>query len=590
MYDMYESFYHLQAQPFQLKPDPGFLFYSDKHNRALDYLYYGIYKGEGLIVVTGDVGTGKTMLVYRLLEKLTEQENIIAASLVATQRKAEYLLPMIATAFGLTQEKLSNVILLQRLESFLMNQAQEGKRVVLIVDEAQNLSTQALEMLRLFTNYQFNYKVPLQIFLVGQPEFRNRLHSAPLEPLRQRIIASCHLDPLEADETCRYIEHRLRVVGWQGDPTFTPEAYMAIHHYTHGIPRRINTLCHRVLMLGGIEKKHEINEELINIVIQELEQETFTTEDHVRQYPQNVRILHQQPSGSQESIKQAASNVRPLNLNFQNSNQEQPVSGVQAYPEATTSTAETLAPLVVESQSADSKTANLHREQQTSKAEIYSQQYAFFKRQGLLLALLLLTLTSGGVYLLIHYEGGRSKQSMLVRDNGSALPDPAAPAISSNLTPAVVNLEKPSVGVAERMPIKPQQPMPDLTAERAIAPERAILEPSTQENLTQATQPTTPIPVTNYMHKGDRLMELGDLASARLFYMAAAEAGYALAMTAVGKTYDPHIINRQGLHGIYADPAKAAQWYRQAVQAGDLKAAEYLREFTPLSEGISQIK
>ena len=595
---MYKTFYHLHAQPFQLTSDPGFLFYSDEHNRALDCLYYGIYQGEGLVVITGDVGTGKTTLVYKLLEKLTEQKNIIAAHLVATQRKAEYLLPMVATAFGLAQESSSNVILLQRLEKFLINQAQEGKGVVLIVDEAQNLSMPALEELRLLTNYQFNYTASLQIFLIGQPEFRNLLYSGPLKSLRQRLIASCHLGPLAGEETRCYIEHRLSVVGWKGDPTFTPEAYVAIHHFTSGVPRQINLLCHRVLVLGCLEKAHEINEELINRVIQDWKEESFSADDPEKQYPNKVRILHQQPRVPPESVNPAASNVPPLDLNFQKRHQAPSVSGVQARPKVTAATAGTLAPLRVESESAENNTANLTLNQQASTADKDSQQYAFFKRQGLLLALPLLLLTSVGVYQLIYYQGGWSVQPRLVRENGSALPErpePVAPASQSSMTPVVVKaLEKSAVGVVPPAPIK--LPMPELATERVAPvspadpsfPLLAQQEPPATLPPPAATGPS-PVPamspapavasaekgvsVTAYMSNGDRLLMRGDVASARLFYEAAATSGSAAALTAIGRTYDPLELSRLGIRGARADPAKAAQWYLKAKEHGDPEAA-----------------
>jgi general secretion pathway protein A len=270
---MYESYYGLHARPFQLSPDPKFFFGSRGHTRAKAYLMYGLHQGEGFIIITGDVGTGKTTLVRTLFAELAQQ-NVVAAQLVTTQLEAEEMLRMVSAAFGLAHEAANKASLLKNLETFLSARAREGKRVLLIVDEAQNLPAKSLEELRMLSNFQAGGRALLQCFLLGQEEFRRTLQSDGLEQLRQRVIASYHLAPLPLDETRAYIEHRLRLVGWREDPRFEPAAFEAIHRFTGGIPRRTNTLCDRLLLFGSLEDLHEITAETVAQVAAELLEET----------------------------------------------------------------------------------------------------------------------------------------------------------------------------------------------------------------------------------------------------------------------------------------------------------------------------
>jgi general secretion pathway protein A len=270
---MYEAFYKLSHRPFQLSPDPRFFFASRGHKRAMSYLRYGLNQGEGFIVITGDVGTGKTTLVHSLFAELSEQ-NIVAARMVTTQLEAEETLRMVAASFGLAHEGLSKASILKGLEEFLLARSQENRRVLLVIDEAQNLPPQSLEELRMLSNFQASDRSLLQSFLLGQEEFRNTLQTAGLEQLRQRVIAAFHLTPLDTDETKAYIEHRLRLVGWAGDPLLTDAAYVDIHRHSYGIPRRINALCDRLLLFGFLEGRHELDETAVQIVVDELHEET----------------------------------------------------------------------------------------------------------------------------------------------------------------------------------------------------------------------------------------------------------------------------------------------------------------------------
>jgi len=271
---MYESFYNLQGRPFQLTPDPRFYYSSRTHKKAMAYLTYGLNQGEGFIIVTGDIGTGKTTLVRHLFDTLDRNE-FIAAMIVSTQLSAEDLLRSVVAAFGLDAQADDKGILLSRLEQHLREQFKMGRRALLVVDEAQNLSNAALEEMRMLSNFQEGDKALLQSFLVGQPEFRERIFVAPeLEQLRQRVIATHHLEPMEREELAYYIEHRLKLVGWDNDPCFTGDAVEAIYNHSAGVPRRLNTLCSRVLLYGALEEIHTIDEDVINAVVADMSSDT----------------------------------------------------------------------------------------------------------------------------------------------------------------------------------------------------------------------------------------------------------------------------------------------------------------------------
>jgi len=246
---MYEAFYGLTSKPFQLSPDPNFYFGSKQHRRAKAYLDYGVLRNDGFIVITGEVGAGKTTLLRGLLDSLN-RSNTVIGNLVTTQLDAEDTLRLVGAAFGVRVKDLPKSELLMALEAFLVSQAAQGKRCLLVVDEAQNLSARAVEELRMLSNFQYGNQSLLQTFLVGQPEFRAILQRPEMEQFRQRVAATCHIGPLDEEETQRYIEHRLKCAGSTGNPSFEPAAFGAIHKASRGIPRRINSLCDRLLLLG----------------------------------------------------------------------------------------------------------------------------------------------------------------------------------------------------------------------------------------------------------------------------------------------------------------------------------------------------
>ena len=269
---MYETFFKLRGKPFQLNPDPAFFYGSRGHRRAMAYLEYGLHQSEGFIVITGEIGAGKTTIVRSLLEQL-DPERVVAANIVSTQIDAHDMLRMVAAAFGVPSRNLDKAGLLLAIETYLVSITAAGKRALLIVDEAQNLTPAAVEELRMLSNFQLEDHALLQSFLVGQPEFRDIMQRPEMQQLRQRVIASYHLGPLDAQETQGYIEHRLSHVGWVNDPSFEPGAFSAIYGYSGGIPRRINTLCDRLMLGAYLGERHVVSENDVREVIEELKEE-----------------------------------------------------------------------------------------------------------------------------------------------------------------------------------------------------------------------------------------------------------------------------------------------------------------------------
>ena len=269
---MYESYYGLTGKPFQLNPDPAFYFGSRGHKRAFAYLQYGLYQSEGFIVITGEVGAGKTTIVRSLFEQI-DREKLIAAQLVSTQLDADDMLRSIGAAFGLPVKSVDKAILLASLEAFLCQLALDRKRALLVVDEAQNLTPKAIEELRMLSNFQLGDQALLQSFIVGQPELRTMMQGTEMQQIRQRVIASYHLGPLDKAETQAYIEHRLSHVGWKGDPKFEAGCFELIHEVAGGIPRRINTLCNRLLLAGFLGEKHVLDSSDVQGIAREIRDE-----------------------------------------------------------------------------------------------------------------------------------------------------------------------------------------------------------------------------------------------------------------------------------------------------------------------------
>src|SRR5258708_25443287 len=227
---MYADYYHLSSMPFQLTPDPQFLFESEEHKRAISHLIYGLTQEEGFIVITGEIGAGKTMLVERLWSEI-DQQKFVAVRILTTQISGDDVLKMVANGFGLSADAADKATLLLRLEHFFRQMQLAGKRCLLVVDEAQNLPSSALEELRMLSNFAVGGRAPFQCFLLGQPQFRQILSDPGLEQLQQRVLASYHLGPMVPAETRNYIEHRMSTAGWSGDPSFEDTAFAAIHRH-----------------------------------------------------------------------------------------------------------------------------------------------------------------------------------------------------------------------------------------------------------------------------------------------------------------------------------------------------------------------
>ncbi|TWX71055.1 AAA family ATPase [Colwellia demingiae] len=266
---MYESYYGFSERPFQLSPDPRFFFATNHHQRALSYLQYGLDQGEGFIVITGPIGTGKTTIARNLLANIAD-ENIVAAQLVTTKLTPDELLELVAAEFKITVTGNSKADVLQSIEKFLINLNKQGKRALLLVDEAQNLPVETVEELRMLSNFQLDNKPLIQSFLLGQEELKAIISAPDMEQFRQRIIASAHLKPLNAEEVKNYINHRLAQANCNREALFSDEAFQLIFEKTLGVPRKINIFVDRLLLFGFLEELKKIDCNAINEVAKEM--------------------------------------------------------------------------------------------------------------------------------------------------------------------------------------------------------------------------------------------------------------------------------------------------------------------------------
>jgi len=273
---MYEHFFKLTAEPFRLSPDHRFCYSHAQYAKAKAYMAYAFMRAEGFVMVTGQPGTGKTTLIGDLVASLAD-EDVAVAKLVSTQLAADDLLRMVAYAFGLEAQRQDKSAVLHELNARFLSLHREGGRALLIVDEAQDLTAAAMEELRLLTNLQLDGKPLLQRFLLGQPELRELIHAPGLEQVHQRIIATSNLVALKEEETRAYVEHRLRVVGWQNDPAISSAVFPIIYHFSEGVPRRINLICSRLFLHSFVEQRHQIGVEDARTVVQELQEEQLST-------------------------------------------------------------------------------------------------------------------------------------------------------------------------------------------------------------------------------------------------------------------------------------------------------------------------
>jgi putative secretion ATPase (PEP-CTERM system associated) len=267
---MYSEHFGLSGQPFQLTPDARFWFESRTHKRASAYLGFGLAQNEGFVVITGEIGAGKSTLAAHLVAHI-DRTRLNAISLVSTQVEGDDVLRLTAQGLGIQTRGVEKAALLEAVERRLDEEVRAGKRTLLIVDEAQNLPVSALEELRMLSNYQLRGRPLLQILLLGQPEFRDKLAAPGLEQLRQRVIASHHLEAMGADEVEAYVAHRLALVGWSGRPAFSANAFAAMHRASGGIPRKLNQLANRVLLQAAVDNADRIDGSLVEAVVRELD-------------------------------------------------------------------------------------------------------------------------------------------------------------------------------------------------------------------------------------------------------------------------------------------------------------------------------
>lgn len=273
MDDLYNDYYGFDASPFNITPDPRFLFFSTKHREALAHLVFGITQRKGFIQITGEVGSGKTTLCRALLEQLGDR---FRTALILNPRLTETeLLKAILEEFNLTTDGGDKHAYLRTLNQFLLAQLADGFDVVLIIDEAQELSFELLEQVRLLSNLETDQRKLLQIVLIGQPELRDKLNDSRLRQLRQRITVRYHLDPLTREEADAYIQHRIAVsCGRKAavrQPVFTKWARRRIYRYSRGIPRLINAVCDKTLLAGFVAGTEEIRDRHVARAIRELE-------------------------------------------------------------------------------------------------------------------------------------------------------------------------------------------------------------------------------------------------------------------------------------------------------------------------------
>lgn len=296
---MYEQYYGLTREPFRLSPDHHFAYQHRGYKKAKAYMAYAFMRAEGFVMVTGRPGTGKTTLVGALIEDLAAERAQIA-NLVCSQLQADDLLRMVAYEFGIDIGISDKGTLLQQLGRRLQKWHRSGNRALLIVDEAQDLSSSAMEELRLLTNMQVSGRPLLQIFLLGQPEFRELILRPEMEQVHQRIVAASHLQPLEADETEHYIRHRLKAAGWKGRPALSRAVYPLVFKFSEGIPRRINLICSRLFLHGSVEQSTRLGAQDVRTVIGELQGESLAAGDAFAPPDFDVEDVYDEPEEPQD--------------------------------------------------------------------------------------------------------------------------------------------------------------------------------------------------------------------------------------------------------------------------------------------------
>jgi putative secretion ATPase (PEP-CTERM system associated) len=306
---MYEAYYGFNQRPFQLTPNPEWFYASKLHKRALAYLQYGLSQGEGFIVITGDVGTGKTTIANQLLGKL-DQTQIVARQIVTSKLEPDDLLRMIASVFQLTVTDPHKAAYLETISNYLTLLNQQNKRALLLVDEAQNLPLESIEELRMLSNFQLGGKPLLQSFLLGQNELNAIIQSPNMEQFRQRIIASSNLTALAVEDVKAYIDYRIKQAG-VARQLLADDCFELIHQHSRGIPRKVNNLMDRVLLFGFLEEVELLGSQHIAQVIEEISGEIATQapspSSQIAEKSQTNASLHEQ----QAQAANASSGTNP---------------------------------------------------------------------------------------------------------------------------------------------------------------------------------------------------------------------------------------------------------------------------------------
>ena len=301
---MYESFFKLRSKPFDLLPDPRFIYLSRSHKKAMTYLDYGIRERSGFILLTGEVGSGKTTLIRDLLDK--RYEHVVLSKIFNTRVTSEQLLAMINDDFGLAVQGKDKVTLIRDLNEFLINQYAAGNQPILIIDEAQNLSPELLEEVRMLSNLEAADRKLLQIILVGQPELRTILSAPELRQLRQRININCHLQALSREEMELYILHRLEVAGNTSAVVFSPGSLEVVFRYSRGIPRLINIICDFLMLSAFAEGTNVVSIDMVRDVIGDLDFDNYywSAEDAGGEDHESTAVVDSEPADQQEQNRE----------------------------------------------------------------------------------------------------------------------------------------------------------------------------------------------------------------------------------------------------------------------------------------------
>lgn len=295
---MYEKFFNLRTKPFELVPNPDFLYVSKTHKKAMTYLEYGIREKAGFILMTGEVGSGKTTIIRDLIKK--KKGNVTLSKVFNTKVDSEQLISMINDDFGLDIKGKNKVLLLKELYDFLIEQYANGSHCILIIDEAQNLTPELLEEVRMLSNLETDVSKLLQIILVGQPELRKTLSVPEMRQFRQRIGVSCHIYPLTRVEIIEYILHRLEFAGNRDAVKFSEKALDIIYQYSRGIPRLVNIICDSLMLSAFAEDKNKLDAYIVLDVIRDLDFE--------------VQYWGTETSTSNKEHNENSANISRLNL------------------------------------------------------------------------------------------------------------------------------------------------------------------------------------------------------------------------------------------------------------------------------------